>query len=406
MKSAVDLIAELHNGDVSATALVSAHLDLLHRLDEQTGALIAFNDGRALSEAARLDEAYVRGGAVGPLHGLPITVKDWIDAEGFPCAGNSGEFDRRPIHDATVIARLRAAGAVVVAKSRPSGSGPPVRHPLDCNRSPGGSSSGEAVALASGASPLGIGSDSGGSIRLPAAWCGVFGFKPTAGRVPGTGHFPAYGALSDGRTQIGPLARCVDDLEIALRTIVGPDCRDAGVAPVPLLGSDQESLAGKRFAVLTDEGPWSAQPETVGAVEAAARHLEDAGLHRTDWTIPWLVPAMDITLRYWNRGDLTGEAVDQQLEDWDRFRSAYVETSERIDLLLTPTAADVAPKVRAISRDDYVFTLPASLTGSPSVAVPAGRNRDGLPLSVQVIGRPWEDDVALATARSLAARSG
>lgn len=398
MKTAGTLLAEVRRGEVSATELVGMHLELLHEVDEATDAIIAFNDERALADARRLDRAFTEQGTVGPLHGLPITIKDWIDVEGFPCAGASGAFDRRPTHDATAVARLRSAGAVVLAKSRPSSSGPLVRHPHDPARSPGGSSSGEAVVVAAGASPLGIGSDSGGSIRLPAAWCGVFGLKPTAGRVPGTGHFPAYGALSDGRTQIGPLARSVDDLELALQTIAGPDARDAGVAPVPLHKRDSVKLAGKRFAVLTSEGAFSAHPETAAAVEEVAGRFERAGMKRTDWPIPWLVPAMEITLGYWNRHDLTGEGVDANLEAWDRFRDGYVQVAEGIDLLLTPAAIDVAPLVRRMGREDYVFTLPASLTGSPAVSTPVGSDTSGLPLSVQIIGRPWEDDVALAAA--------
>ncbi|HUR50205.1 MAG TPA: amidase [Acidimicrobiales bacterium] len=403
MKSAVELLAEVRSGDVSATEVVAAHLELFHQVEEATSAVIAFDDERALSDAARLDEAFAKAGPVGLLHGLPITVKDWIDVEGFPCAGNRGAFDRWPANDATVVSRLRAAGAVVLGKTRASGSGPAVRHPFDSTRTPGGSSSGEACVVAAGASPLGIGSDSGGSIRLPAGWCGVFGLKPTSGRVPGTGHFPAFGALSDGRTQIGPLARSVDDLELALQVIAGPDFRDAGVAPVPLQSSEFQPLEGKRFAVLTGEGPWTAAPAAAAAVEAAARRLEAAGLERTDWPMPWLVPAMDITLRYWERHELTGEAVDQQLENWDEFRNNYVAVSEEIELLLTPTAADVAPLLRENTREDYVFTLPASLTGSPALAMPTGPDEVGLPLGVQMIGRPWEDHLILAIARLLAA---
>ncbi len=176
---------------------------------------------------------------------------------GFTCAGESPDHrDRRPSADATAVARLRRAGAVIVAKTvawrAPSGD-TVVRHPADPDRSPGGSSTGEAIAVASGASPLGVGSDSGGSIRLPAAWCGACGLKPTAGRVPGTGHFPRVGALSDGRTQIGPLARSVDDLGLVLGIIAGPDWRDAGVVQAPL-GASRRPGTG-RSPVRTSSSP-------------------------------------------------------------------------------------------------------------------------------------------------------
>src|SRR5205085_3837020 len=142
-----------------------------------------------------------------------------------------------PRDDATVVARLRAAGAIVIAKTA-AGDRNEVygvtRNPHDPTRSPGATSSGEAALVAGGASPLGIGSDSGGSIRLPAAWCGVAGLKPTAGRVPNSGHFPRIGAVHDGRTQIGPMARHVDDLALALDVIAGFDGLDPGVVDIPL----------------------------------------------------------------------------------------------------------------------------------------------------------------------------
>jgi len=251
-----DVLAAIKAGQASATEVVAAHLAALHAVHERTGAVTAFCDERALADARRLDQVFAGGGVTGPLHGLPVTVKDWIDVEGFPCAGERGATDRRPACDATAVARLRRAGAVVLAKTHawgPDSAEGRVRHLADPGRTPGGSSTGEAVVVAAGASVIGLGSDSGGSIRLPAAWCGVFGLKPTAGRVPGTGHFPRTGALSDGRTQIGPLARDVADLERALAVIAGPDWRDAGVPPVPLPPSSAARLEGATFAVLAGE---------------------------------------------------------------------------------------------------------------------------------------------------------
>ena len=400
-----ELLAAVRTGEVSVEEVVVARLARLHDLDDVTAAIAAFEDDRALADARALDRIQAEGRPLGPLHGLPVTVKDWIDVEGFPCAGEGGRaIGRRPSVDATVVARLRAAGAVVVAKTRTWDDGAPggaVLHPLDASRMPGGSSSGEAVAVAAGASLLGIGSDSGGSIRLPAAWCGVLGFKPTAGRVPTTGHFPRVGALSDGRTQIGPLAPDLDTIERVLPVIAGPDGHDAGVVPVPLGVADEAGLAGGRFAVLVGDGGWKATPEVVAAVEEAAAALAGAGLERVEWTVPWLDGALDITRRYWGRSQLDGAGVAQQLWDWDRFRRRYLEAVQGIDLLLTPTVAGVAPRRREVTGEDFVFTLPASLTGSPAISLPAGAGADGLPLAVQLIGRPWEDHRVLAAARTL-----
>jgi amidase len=401
--TAGDVLAAVRRGEVSATDVVSARLELLRRVDSETHAIAAFEDDRAVADARALDRAFARGGVVGPLHGLPITVKDWIDMEGFTCVGESAENrDRRPEVDATVVARLRAAGAVVVAKTRPWGLGAPdgrVRHPLDPARTPGGSSGGEAVVVARGASPLGIGSDSGGSIRLPAAWCGVWGLKPTAGRVPGTGHFPRIGALSDGRTQIGPIARSVDDLELVLGVIEGPDWRDAGVMSSPLLRSAHEGVDGARFATITSEAGWQPHPDLVAAVERAAARLDAAGAVRTQWAAPWLEDSLEITRRYWMRRAASGADADRQLRDWDRYRSRYLQAAEHVELILTPVTLETAPRHRELKGEDFVFMLPASLTGSPAVAVPVGHDQAGMPISVQLVGRPWEDHRVLAAAR-------
>lgn len=398
-----DLVGRLRRGALSAADAVAVQLAALHALHGRTNAVAAFDDARALSDAGRLDDAFAHGGPVGPLHGLPITVKDWIDVEGFPCAGATDDHNRRPTSDATVVARLRAAGAVVIAKTRAWGG---VTHPADPDRSPGGSSSGEGVAVAAGASPLGIGSDSGGSIRLPSAWCGVYGLKPSAGRVPTTGHFPRVGALRDGRTQIGPLATCVDDLELTLSLIAGADARDGGIAPVPLVGSGEVDVARLRFAVIEGEAGWQPHAALAEAVRVATDALVAAGGQQVNWPRPtWLADAWDITRRYWLRagGDprLTGADVHRQLEDWDRFRYRSLEATGAIDLILTPATLGPAPPLREMTAEDYIFMLPASLTGAPAVIVPAGTDAAGLPIAVQLVGRPWEDHVVLAAARAI-----
>jgi len=401
--SVTQLLADLRSGALSCAEVTATHLDLLHDADAVTNAVASLEDERALDDAHALDASRAAGDRLGPLHGLPITVKDWIDVEGFVCAGESRRhLDRRPTADASVVARLRAAGAVVVAKTKAWGPDDPegrVRHPVAADRSPGGSSTGEAVVVASGASLLGIGSDSGGSIRLPAAWCGVYGFKPSAGLVPTTGHFPRVGSLSDGRTQIGPLSRDLAAIELVVAIIAGPDGHDAGVVPVALQQPSLTTLREGSFAVLAHDASWPASAAITDAVEHAAAHLASAGLQRVAWAGRWLDDALDITRRYWNRSQLTGAEVARQLWDWDRFRRQYLEAAAHIDLLLSPTTADVAPLHRPITGEDFVFTLPASLTGSPAIAIPLGADDAGMPLSVQVIGRPWEDHRVLAAAR-------
>ena len=400
-----DLLARLHNGEISATEVVRLHLERLREVNELTNAVAWFEDDRVFADAGALDRAFAEHGVTGPLHGLPITVKDWIDVEGFICQGRSPEHkNRRPTADATVVSRLRRAGAIVLAKTKVTSEAhiPRVVNPLDPDRTPGGSSGGEGVVVAMGASAIGIGSDSGGSIRMPAAWCGVYGFKPTAGLVPTTGHFPRVGALNDGRTQIGPMSRSVEDLELALRVMAGPDWRDAGVAPVPLKPSSGAALESIRFVVLSDESEWQPQEEISTEVEHVADRLEHLGASRVS-RVPeaWLSEALDITNRYWKRSDLSGDDADLQLRDWDRFRSRYLEYAEQVDMIVMPVTLETAPRHRQITGQDFIFMLPASLTGSPAISIPAGTDKSGLPIGVQLVGRPWEDHRVLAAARAV-----
>ena len=237
--------------EITAVDVLDAQLARLRDAHAATNCVAWWNEEQAYDTARELDDTMARTGPVGPLHGVPFTAKDWIDAAGLPCSGGAIELrDRRPDRDATVIGRMRAAGAVLMAKTTVQVDSPlfgPVFNALDRTRSPGASSSGEAVAVAAGGSPGGIGSDSGGSIRVPAAWNGVCGLKPTKGRVPATGHYPRVGERADGRSQIGPIAGSVADVAAILAVIAGPDGIDAGCPPVPFepTSTGAGALAGR-----------------------------------------------------------------------------------------------------------------------------------------------------------------
>jgi amidase len=298
----------------------------------------------------------------------------------------------------------------VIAKTQPGADHPlhgACVHPLDPSRTPGGSSSGEAALIGRGASALGLGSDSGGSIRLPAAWCGVVGLKPSAGLVPTTGHFPRVGDRADGRTVIGPLATTVADAAAALRVIAGPDGVDAGCMPVRLGSEHEVVLAGLRVAVVAGDGAWTPAASTRAAVSRAIDHLCAAGASVIDDGLPvHLDESLDITLRYWRRAAhdpaLAGADVDAQLRDWDRFASRMTRAAERFDVVIGPVVREVAPIARPLTGDDFVFTLPWSLTGWPAISLPAGSDPDtGLPLAVQIAAPRWCDHVALAVAAHL-----
>ena len=184
-----------------------------------------------------------------------------------------------------------------------------------------------------------------------------------------------------------------------LAVIAGPDWRDGGVVPVPVRSSASVDLSGARVAVVGGAG--IAHPEVTDAVERAAAVFEAAGATRVAWIDSWLDDGLDVTERYWDRTGLTGAEAARQLWDWDRYRRRYLQAAEHVDLVLSPAAKEAAPVDREIGREDFLFTLPASLTGSPAVVVPWGRDDAGMPLSVQIVGRPWEDHRVLAAARVL-----
>jgi amidase len=386
-------------------------VDALARLDAAAdlGAVVARDDESALRAADEIDSRPGRPATFWT--GRTITVKDWIDVAGLPCEGESPQrTGRMPSHDASAVARLRAAGAIVIAKTQP-GTDHPVHgvcaHPHDPSRTPGGSSSGEAALIGRSASTLGLGSDSGGSIRLPAAWCGAVGVKPSTGLVPTTGHFPRVGDRSDGRTVIGPLASTVADAAAALRVIAGPDGVDASCVPVALGDERAVRIAGLRVAVVAGEGGWTPAASTAAAVARALDHLSAAGALMIDNAMPaHLDESLDITQRYWRRTGhdpaLTGADVDVQLSDWDRFASRMLQASEGFDVVIGAAVRDVAPIARPLAGDDYVFTLPWSLAGWPAISLPAGTDPStGLPLAVQIAAPRWYDHVALAVAAHL-----
>lgn len=395
----------LVRGEVMAFEVVRNQRAKLEAVHATTNCVATWNPD-AEAEAEALDAQFARSGAVGPFHGLPITVKDWIDVAGLPCSGGEvAHRSRIPTRDATVVARLRTAGAIVIAKTTvqvDSELWGPVRNPIDPARSPGASSSGEAAAVGGGGSVLGIGSDSGGSLRVPAAWCGVATLKPSAGRVPTTGHFPRVGERMDGRTTIGPMTRSVRTLGDVLAILAGPDGVDGGIAPVPLADHSSGIIEGLRVGwTLGDDGHVTT-PDISGAVMAAVKTLEDAGATNVGPVGQRLDEALDITLRYWKRasGRLEGWDVEAHLADWDRYRTRMLRAHAEVDVVVMPVTATPAPFHRPMGTLDYLFTFPASLTGAPTVVVSVGMS-DGLPVAVQVVAHHWRDDIALRAAMAL-----
>jgi amidase len=419
--SVVETARRIAGRELSSRAVVAACLARIADVNPHLNAVVALRADAALAEAEEADRQVARGELRGPMHGVPFTVKDWIDAAGLPCAGGrAAHRSRWPARDATVVARLRAAGGVLLGKTS---VGPDnevygrTNNPYDPRFGPAGSSSGEAAIIAAGGSPLGLGSDSGGSIRQPAHCCGVVGLKPTTGRVPLTGHFPFICAATDPRTVIGPLARHVEDLAFALRLIAGPDGEDPSAVPVPLADQVDADLTGTRVAVYVDHPDTTPDPSVVAATRAAARALGAAGLVVEPASPPGLDEVYPLTLNYWRRpesdsadewvdgggfdpaglGPMGTEEVQRSLFEWDRFRRRMLPFLSAYPLVLSP-AAEKPPVRHGEDPGRIPYTLTWSLLGNPAVVVPAGATPEGLPVGVQIAAAPWREDLALAAA--------
>lgn len=421
--SALDLANIIRSGGASALEVVTAHMDRIDGVNPHIHAVVQISEV-AREEARRADEAMARGGAIGPLHGVPFTVKDWIETKGLVCdAGHEARRDFVPREDATVVARMRAAGAILLGKTKTGSTAdlhPAPQNPFNSAHTPGASSSGEVAIIASGGSPLGLGSDSGGSLRWPAHCCGVATLKPTSGLVPGTGHVPPTIALSDPRTVIGPFARSVDDLTTVLKVIAGEDGRDASTLPVPLGDPGSVSPGSLRVGWFTEFEGAVPDDATLDATEEAVKAFEATGASLTRTVPPRIDEAMRITKAYWARPEsnsanrwapwgkstLSADEVERSLFEWDRLRRAFTQFMSDFDLVICPTAATPAPARTEALAEDYVYTLPFSLTGQPVAVVRMGTSGNGLPIGVQVAARPFRDHFALAGASLLERHAG
>jgi len=407
---AVWLARAIRAKKVSSLEVVRAHLEHIHTVNPRLNAVVFATAESALKQARSADRRNTRKNQVGPLHGVPFTAKDIFDTKGLPTtAGLRMLRSNIPDHDATVVARMRGAGAILIGKTNcpPGGSGGDswnalhggTRNPYDINRSPGASSSGEAAIIAAGGSPLGIGSDSGGSIRMPAHYCGVAALKPTSGLVPSTGGYGLVGGLTDPRSQVGPMARFVSDLIAALSIMAGPDGVDSGVVPVPL-SKRTAKLKGLHVAWYADDGIAKPTSAVAATVRAASRALAEAGCIVTEERPPGLQEAHQVTLGYWGDRRMSHERLYKR---WDGFRTTMLQFMSRFDIVVTAVAPDVAPLYRAktVPSREFSYTSPFSLSGNPCVVVRAGSSHEGLPIGVQVVARNWHDDVALRAARRI-----
>ncbi|WP_320782175.1 amidase [Streptomyces sp. CRN 30] len=446
--TAVRLLDGYRAGAFSPVEAVRAVLERAERIQPEVNAFVRFTAEEALSRARESEARWLRGEPRGRLDGVPVTVKDILLMRGHPTLRGSLTVSERGSwdEDAPSVARLREHGAVFVGKTTTPEFGwkgvtdSPLsgvtRNPYDPSRTAGGSSGGAAAAVAMGAGPLALGTDGGGSVRIPASFCGIFGLKPTYGRVP---LYPAsaYGTLA----HVGPMTRDAADAALMLDVIGVPDARDwSGLGPPPVTYSEVlgKGVRGLRVAYSPALGGQVAvRPDVAAAVRAAVALLAGLGAYVTE-TDPDFTDPVDAFQTLWFSGaarvvehlgphrrelldpglrEICGRgarysaldylaAVDVRMElgrRMGRFHEAY-------DLLLTPTvpvtafeAGSEAPKGSGHRRWTgwTPFTYPFNLTQQPAATVPVGRDGDGLPVGLQIVAARHRDDLVLRAAHAL-----
>lgn len=431
----------LRNRDISAVELLELHLARIERHNPALNAVVTLNTDDARQAAARADEARARGDGR-PLLGLPFTVKDVLETAGLrTTAGYPPLADYVPVQDAPVVARLRAAGGVLLGKTNTPtlamGAEPnnPIfgrtNNPWELLRSPGGSSGGEAAAVAAGLTPLGIGSDAGGSVRLPAHFCGVYALKPTEHRVPTTGHIPELPGTSRGLRHLatlGPLGRSAQDLALALSVVAGPDHHQWEVPPVPIQSAPPPKLEDVRVAWTEDFG-LPTDHEIKAATERLAEDLQRQGA-RMRHELPDgfdMQRAAQVGLGIFNaevprspeaqpgEREVTMREYIRLLDQRDRLIGALEAFFNSFDVLLCPVVGTPAWTHREPGTPVHIngtelsywqtamaHCMPFSLTGHPAVVLPLTRSREGLPIGVQLVGRRWGDEQLLAIAGLIA----
>ena len=435
------LARRLRRRQLTAVEALEAHLERIEERNPALNAVVSLDADRARKLAEEADAALRRDEIRGPLHGVPMTLKDAHDVAGLRTTVGTAELDRVADEDGTVAARLRAAGAIIIGHTNvaawladPLQTANPVFgrtcNPWDTKRTPGGSSGGAAAALAAGMTPLEVASDLAGSIRLPAHFCGVYGLKTTEHRVPFTGFFRQPDGVPRSvriMSCLGPMARDLGDLELALRIIAGPDGQDGDVPPVPLVSRRRRRLQDLRLAVAPALPGDKVAKSVRQQVERVAAQASDAGAR-----VEERLPDVDWDDLYKLFGDLVTTITSlfspgAHLRDEQRTLSWYFAALERRDrlaaawqtffadldgLILAPamtnafahcepgTPIEVDGEAVSYWEIGRVLTI-CNVTGLPGLAVPAGRDDDGLPVGLQIVGPLWSEIRLLEIAREL-----
>jgi Asp-tRNA(Asn)/Glu-tRNA(Gln) amidotransferase A subunit family amidase len=462
--SLVELAEKIRMRTISPREVVDQHLQRIAELQPRLNAFVHIDAAGACEHARAAETAVMHDEPIRPLHGVPLTVKSCIDVAGWPCAaGSLLRKENIPSNDAVLVQRLRSAGAILLGSTNTPEFlmayetdnllGGKTSNPWNTDYSSGGSSGGEAAAIASGCSAGGVGSDGGGSIRVPAHFCGICGLKPTPGRIPSNGHYPASNSAFGWLGVVGPMARTVAGLKILFDVLRGPDAGDALTIPVPTF--DNTSLRSKnvRIGILEGAGLGTVTPETQLAVRQAAQLLAYQGFILEPFRLNNLERVLELWWFFF--GTVISELFQHEIRgreamlspqfcDYlkaarsfspeppmtptapmtmtrfvemcaarERERANILEAMNDTPILLSPVCA--APAFRHgegnwKSDKGYRSTMRHSqwlnLAGFPGVSVPMAKSPEGLPIGVQLIGRPSEDELVLAVAEQLEAARG
>jgi amidase len=440
----------LRGRKISVAELAEAHIEQIERLNGDLNVFADFDADRVRAQARTLDAVKEPRGA---LHGLPMTIKSSIAAAGYRCEiGSLLHKGDIPKEDAVVVSRLRAAGALILgttncpeflmAYETANLLHGRVRNPWDLNRSPGGSSGGESSAIAAGLSAGGLGSDSGGSVRVPAHFTGICSLKPTPGRVPGRGHLPPCVGPFSILGAIGPMARTIGDVELLFRTFAGQDPGDPVSPPQELRKPSLQDLRACKVGYFEDDGLAPVTEETRSAVRAAAEALRDAGfqvepfrpreletLRKLWWTFFVQCGAMfyepeirgnrerlsPIFKEFLSFAEEAGPLTATELLDaWaglELLRARILQEMREFPVLLCPVAS-----IPAFRHDERAWTVEGrevkyldavrhtqwfNALAAPAAVVPVGRSPEGMPIGVQIASRPFADETVLAFARGV-----
>ena len=454
--SLIDMAEGVRARKVSPVELTDAHLSRIRELNPKLNAFVTVDCDRARDQAILAESALsssAKTESIGPLHGVPISIKSSIDVAELLCeCGSVLRKGNVPSEDAPLVKRLRAAGAIILGNTNVPeflmayetdnllyGR---TNNPWDPSRTPGGSSGGEAAAIAAGCSAGGVGSDGGGSIRIPAHYTGICGLKPTPGRIPSTGHFPGSAGPFAQLGVVGPMARTIRDVQKLFEVMAGPDPGDPASAPVHLRRWSEREIRKLGVAYFVDDGVTPVTPETAAAVRTAAEALRAQGFHVTEWRPHNLDRAWQLWWNLFGRAGqmafartiegreaelspilrafraevaeappLTAQELLNTLLARDVLRGNLLAKMEEFSILLCPVCA--VPAFRHGEREwtvqgrkvEYLKAMSYSqwfnLLGNPAAVVPVGRSPEGLPIGVQIVGRPWEEEALLAVAAKI-----